>query len=202
MELKPGHACCPDWALQRVCDDPVPLHDVGTQHVCCVAHRFIPYQRETVDSHPSPVRDVRAPLAVSQRSTITYENIYFQKVTTLLEARPPLTGGGRRWYDWAGTAPSRVRARLEKLGDGAERLMHLDYHVLNVLVEQGQVSAVIDWASARGGDLRGDVARTVSMLRLDMGRPGLRAAWLLGPLWRVFEAGWRRGVLAGRGRDG
>lgn len=79
-----------------------------------------------------------------------------------------------------------------------DRLLHVDYHPLNVLTEDGAVSAVLDWANARRGDPRADVARTRSILRfarmLPDGGPNLRT------ILADFEAGWMRGYqeIAGR----
>jgi aminoglycoside phosphotransferase (APT) family kinase protein len=48
------------------------------------------------------------------------------------------------------------------------RLLHLDLHPLNVLVDDaGEPTGVIDWANAAGGDPELDRARTWSILTLD-----------------------------------
>ncbi|THF88961.1 hypothetical protein E7T09_00520 [Deinococcus sp. KSM4-11] len=46
-------------------------------------------------------------------------------------------------------------------------LLHLDLHLLNVLVHGGQLGTVLDWEGARLGDARLDVARTLSILSVD-----------------------------------
>ena len=53
--------------------------------------------------------------------------------------------------------------------DGRERrLLHLDLHPFNVLVDDdGEPTGVIDWANAAGGDPELDRARTWSLLTLD-----------------------------------
>jgi hypothetical protein len=71
---------------------------------------------------------------------------------------------------------------------GERRLLHLDLHPFNVLVDDdGEPTAVIDWANAAGGDPELDRARTWSLLTLDPavrgfeGNPGWAAlanAWL------------------------
>src|SRR5687767_9983471 len=61
------------------------------------------------------------------------------------------------------------------------RLLHLDLHPFNVLVDDdGRPTGVIDWANAAGGDPELDRARTWSVLTLD-------------PAARALEdhAGWR-----------
>jgi len=56
---------------------------------------------------------------------------------------------------------------------GERRLLHLDMHPFNVLVdEDGEPTGVIDWANAAGGDPELDRARTWSLLTLD---PAARA---------------------------
>lgn len=51
---------------------------------------------------------------------------------------------------------------------GARRLLHLDLHPFNVLVDDdGRPTGVIDWANAAGGDPELDRARTWSILTLD-----------------------------------
>jgi aminoglycoside phosphotransferase (APT) family kinase protein len=105
----------------------------------------------------------------------------------------------RPWLDWKGPHRPAVRSRLEELGGSAGRLLHLDYHMLNVMADGGRVSAVLDWTNARSGDPRADLARTLSILRLDMGRPALPVLEGLAALWRVFEAGWWRGYTGAAG---
>ncbi len=64
----------------------------------------------------------------------------------------------------------------------AGRLLHLDFHPVNVLTDGSSITAIVDWENAESGDPRFDVARTVSLLRLAVaahipprGRPVLRA---------------------------
>jgi aminoglycoside phosphotransferase (APT) family kinase protein len=106
----------------------------------------------------------------------------------------------RGWIEWAGDAEPAVQARLRALPAQRRALLHLDYHPLNVLVEgragrragQRAVSAVLDWANARPGDARADVARTLSILRLSPAPEGVPLP-LVRALLALLEAGWRRG---------
>jgi aminoglycoside phosphotransferase (APT) family kinase protein len=94
------------------------------------------------------------------------------------------------WIAWAGPLEPSFAAYLERLsGVRRPRLLHLDYHPLNVLVQHGSISAVLDWTNAHAGDPRADVARTVTILRLSPPRGGTveRAARVL------LEIGWRVG---------
>jgi aminoglycoside phosphotransferase (APT) family kinase protein len=95
----------------------------------------------------------------------------------------------RGWIDWPRAADAHVASRLRSMPLLGDRLLHLDYHVLNVLVEAGQVTAVLDWTNAHAGDPRADLARTLTILRLapPLGGLALTAAR------RALELGWRLG---------
>jgi aminoglycoside phosphotransferase (APT) family kinase protein len=70
-------------------------------------------------------------------------------------------------------------------------LLHLDYHPLNVLVDERTVTGIIDWTNARRGDPALDLARTHTLLTIN---PDLAA---VDPVSRAvlaeFAAGWRDG---------
>ncbi|MDP8923024.1 MAG: aminoglycoside phosphotransferase family protein [Chloroflexota bacterium] len=90
------------------------------------------------------------------------------------------------WIAWAGPAGEVLRSRLGTAGLRTDVLLHLDYHPLNVLVADGRVSAVLDWANVRAGDPRADVARTITILRLSPLPPGITR--LVPPMMRALEA--------------
>src|SRR3954462_5501389 len=70
---------------------------------------------------------------------------------------------------------------------GARRLLHLDLHPFNVLVdEDGEPTGVIDWANAAGGDPELDRARTWSILTLDPSVRPLRE----NPGWGTLTDHW------------
>ncbi|MBB6455337.1 aminoglycoside phosphotransferase (APT) family kinase protein [Salirhabdus euzebyi] len=69
----------------------------------------------------------------------------------------------------------------------SHRLLHLDYHPLNVLTDGKQIVGVIDWANATFGDYRFDVSRTKAILGLE-GAKHLHEEVLM-----EFEQGWRKG---------
>ena len=94
------------------------------------------------------------------------------------------------WVEWS-NPDTALRDRLLALAEGSEALLHLDLHPMNVLAEHGHLTAVLDWANARAGDPRADLARTASILRfgpLD-GVPSLVSRVIR----RALEVGWRRG---------
>jgi aminoglycoside phosphotransferase (APT) family kinase protein len=93
------------------------------------------------------------------------------------------------WIDWPRAAESSVAERLRALPLRGDRLLHLDFHPLNVLGDGLQLTAVLDWTNAHAGDPRADFARTVTILRLSPPW-GDRKEWLGR---RLFEVGWRLG---------
>lgn len=100
------------------------------------------------------------------------------------------------WVEWSN--PDEIlRDHLLALAKGPESLLHLDLHPMNVLAESGHVTAVLDWANARTGDPRADLARTASILQF--GPLGAGPALVSRVVRRAFEAGWRRGYRAHAG---
>jgi aminoglycoside phosphotransferase (APT) family kinase protein len=73
---------------------------------------------------------------------------------------------------------------------GGAVLCHLDYQPFNVLAEpiHGTVTGIVDWANARHGDHRADLARTAVVLEFG---PALVPA--LAAVMPAFAAGWRVG---------
>ena len=109
-------------------------------------------------------------------------------------APPGLARTTTTWLDWA-RPDAALRDRLQRLATGPDVLLHLDYHPLNVLVGEGEITAVIDWANARGGDRRADLARTAAILHfspVEMHMPVVEAA----AFRRAVTAGWRAGYLS------
>ena len=96
------------------------------------------------------------------------------------------------WVAWANPDDALRDCLLLAAAHGPGALLHLDYHPMNVLVADGRVSAVLDWANARIGDPRADLARTASILRFAPLDPGVPRA-MESIVRRGFIAGWRRG---------
>jgi aminoglycoside phosphotransferase (APT) family kinase protein len=108
---------------------------------------------------------------------------------------------GRSWMDWEGSADAALAARLRTASTGPDSILHFDYHPLNVMVADGRVTGVIDWANVQIGDRRADLARTLTILRLAPVEPGTPAA-LFRFATRLLEPGWRRGYRAVAGPIG
>ena len=116
-------------------------------------------------------------------------------------APPELAATPRAWMEWAGPEAAPLAPVLEASAPPTPRLLHLDYHPLNVLTDGARITAVLDWTNARAGDPRADVARTHTILRVQplepgpMRRPSRVVLWLL---W----LGWRRGYEGAAGQLG
>jgi aminoglycoside phosphotransferase (APT) family kinase protein len=109
--------------------------------------------------------------------------------------------GGAGWIAWAGDDP-QIAAALRRLAQPAPALLHLDYHLQNVLADRGEIRAVLDWANARAGDPRADIARTYTILMVEPYVPG-RQPLPIAIARRLLTASWRRGYaeVGGEPRD-
>src|SRR5688500_503827 len=111
---------------------------------------------------------------------------------------PELAATPHDWIRWAGAEAAPLQARLEALAPVPPKLLHLDYHPLNVLTDGAQITAVLDWTNTRAGDPRADVARTHTILRVQPLEPvPMRVPTRL-VLWLLW-LGWRRGYQTGAG---
>lgn len=100
----------------------------------------------------------------------------------------PAPEHARSWRAGPGSVAARLGDRLDAVGRD-DTLLHLDFHPLNLLTDGQRVTAVLDWTNARAGDPRADLARSISILRLDTAHlaPETRA------LARQYERGLRHG---------
>jgi aminoglycoside phosphotransferase (APT) family kinase protein len=117
-----------------------------------------------------------------------------------IPAPRPLANTPHAWVDLA-PPDDALDACLRSAATRAPALLHLDYHPMNVLIDRDQISAVIDWTNARGGDPRADLARTALLLRYaplldDDSTCNARR------VRRQFHAGWREGYRAMMGAPG
>lgn len=98
------------------------------------------------------------------------------------------------WITRLGPIDDHLRERLLTASGDTDRLLHLDYHPLNVMVYSGEIGCILDWNNASTGDPRADVARTWSILRL-MPLPPTRAGFALEQARKLLSASWLRGYL-------
>jgi aminoglycoside phosphotransferase (APT) family kinase protein len=90
-----------------------------------------------------------------------------------------------RWRAWAGDP---VLAAALPPGD---RLLHLDFHPLNVMTDGSTVTAVIDWTNTSAGDPRADAARALAILLLSPTDPSTPRAFAV--LRRILVAAYWSG---------
>jgi len=98
----------------------------------------------------------------------------------------------RGWIAWTGSDEEPLQARLRALAGEATALLHLDYHLLNVMTDHRQVTGVLDWTNARAGDPRADLARTFTILCVEPDEPGAPLLWTV-LLRRVLALAWQHG---------
>ena len=98
----------------------------------------------------------------------------------------------QQWITRFGPVDDDLRSRLIDVQLQPARLLHLDYHPLNVMVSQREIGCILDWCNAMPGDPRADVARTWSILRLMPLNPG-RPEPVTESARRLLAAGWLRG---------
>lgn len=99
------------------------------------------------------------------------------------------------WIDWAGPEQGALIARLCASDPRDDRLLHLDYHPMNAMAAGTHITGVLDWANARAGDPRADLARTLTILRLvplPPGTPAIAARVLRPLLRRAWRIGYER----------
>jgi aminoglycoside phosphotransferase (APT) family kinase protein len=92
------------------------------------------------------------------------------------------------WIAWAGADEAALQTRLHTVAAGTMQLLHLDYHPLNVITDGRRMTAILDWANARVGDPRADVARSYAILAIEPSwprRPHIAVfRWILARAWR------------------
>ncbi len=127
--------------------------------------------------------------------------VRFGRVQAAIHATPPppaLREHPVPWIDWAGPDEA-LRRCLRATAPRPPALLHLDYHPLNVMAGGGDITAVLDWANARVGDPRADLARTASILRFGPADPAVPLP-IARATRRVLDAGWRHGYRQVAGR--
>jgi aminoglycoside phosphotransferase (APT) family kinase protein len=103
-----------------------------------------------------------------------------------------------RSIDRCGLEHAAIAAAMRAHGLRRDALVHYDYHPLNVLVERGRVTAVLDWLNADAGDPRADLARTAMLLTVPL-LPGAAPRSLVRAMLGVLRRAWWRGYIAEAG---
>lgn len=101
------------------------------------------------------------------------------------------------WITWNCENEPALHECLRQAVTSKPVLLHLDYHVNNVLTDGKRITGVIDWTNALAGDPRADAARTISIMCVD---PLARKPWIQWLGLQIFEIAWRIGYQREHGR--
>jgi aminoglycoside phosphotransferase (APT) family kinase protein len=104
----------------------------------------------------------------------------------------------RDWIALAGPEEGQLQEKLRRQPLQPDALLHLDYHPLNVMVDRGRVSGVLDWPKAMAGDRRADLARTAALFRLTTLLPDIPPSTRI--LLPIVQLAWQRGYQQVAGR--
>lgn len=148
-----------------------------------------------------PVANVLGRVDVGTFTGVLLERLPGRSAGELALARPDLAEVAGHACGRLHTVLSEVRAPggLRRVGqvkpNSEARLLHLDLHPFNVLVnDAGGVTGVIDWSNAAAGESVLDRARSWSILSLDPAAIARRSA----PGWIALTEAWiSAGDLAG-----
>ena len=69
--------------------------------------------------------------------------------------------------DWLSRISERdagLAEHVRSLRPSTRSLIHMDFHPLNLIVDGGKITGILDWAGAAAGDPRADLARTAATL--------------------------------------
>jgi aminoglycoside phosphotransferase (APT) family kinase protein len=175
----------------------------------------------TAAAHGVPVPAVVTTGAIEDRPALLMTLAPGETVATVLERRPEDTFAigeqlGRllgkvngipapaglapegAWLERAGPALVAVRHRLEALPN-PDRLLHLDYHPENVLMDGDEVTAIIDWTNTLPGPPHLDLGRSRAILRMVRRLPDVTPEVVAGI--ERFEAGLIAGHESVHGPD-
>lgn len=82
-----------------------------------------------------------------------------------IPAPPAIAAQGTGWLS---PTPEEERLLAGVPDREGSRLLHLDFHPLNILTDGLAITGVVDWVNAAAGDPRQDLARTLAILRLEL----------------------------------
>lgn len=102
------------------------------------------------------------------------------------------------WVDRAGIAIEPIRECLVAV-EHQDRLIHLDFHPRNVMLQDGRVTGVLDWENALAGPPHMDLARSRAILRVAV--LGILEAPMPADVIEAFERGLNEGHESVAGTD-
>lgn len=79
-------------------------------------------------------------------------------------AAPPDLAPSDQWIERGGDALASMRPLLEPVPH-QDRLLHLDYHPNNILMANGEITAIVDWENALPGPPHMDLARSRAIVQ-------------------------------------
>lgn len=68
------------------------------------------------------------------------------------------------WLSRVSERDAHLAAQVRTLQPSTASLIHMDFHPLNLIVEGGALTGILDWSGAAAGDARADLARTAATL--------------------------------------
>ncbi len=98
------------------------------------------------------------------------------------------------WVSRAGDEYTDLAEHALGLGLSTDRLIHMDYHPLNIVTDGAAVTGILDWAGGAAGDPRADLARTEITLIAAPVPPGPMAPFLnlaRNIILRAWRSGYR-----------
>jgi aminoglycoside phosphotransferase (APT) family kinase protein len=117
-----------------------------------------------------------------------------QAAIQALPAPEPLAVQPDAWIDWLGSNFPDLTNRLKR-ERSANALLHLDYHMENVLTDGQRIIGILDWQNTLAGPPRADIARTFTILTLDYaGRISLAERLMRGLFTRAWRSGYERQI--------
>lgn len=111
---------------------------------------------------------------------------------------PPALAPPNALGDWLAQLDAPLAERIGAVSRQPPKLLHLDYHPMNVLTDGSRITAVLDWVNALPGDPRADFARTTSILRIAPISPAPLSSQMR-HLRRALERAWRQGYQEAAG---
>jgi aminoglycoside phosphotransferase (APT) family kinase protein len=109
--------------------------------------------------------------------------------------RPPpqfLTKAPDDWIHRVTNRYTDLADYLLSLKPSTDSLIHMDFHPLNIIIKDANITGIIDWTGAAAGDPRADLARTeVTILTTPIPPSPIKP--LLNFARKIFLRGWRYG---------
>jgi aminoglycoside phosphotransferase (APT) family kinase protein len=161
FEADPQALGAPFLIMERLAGGPLLRLESFPNAVKVFTLAFLPFVRLHIRLHGlNPDRCGIADLAPALRSDGDLsKRPLLERILATIDARVE-----RGPLPWLGPALEWARSESTKFRYSAASVLHMDYHPLNVLVNGGRISGVIDWVNAEAGDRHLDVATTSTIL--------------------------------------